>query len=123
MAVAIPTTPGTLNVTGAVIGIGMVALLGFVLWALIFKTVPDANQNVLLVVIGALTTNVTAICAFFYGASLGSRQKDTTIAVQADTQNKAQSALAPIPGASPTIPVAPGDKVVVEGEGKGDGQP
>lgn len=116
-----PKTPETLNITGAFIGVVMVILLGFVLWALIFKTVPDANQSVLLVVIGALTTNVTAICAFFFGTSLGSRQKDTTISTQADTNAKAQAALAPLPGAAPTIPVAPGDKVVVEGTA--DGKP
>lgn len=78
-------SPITLNATGAAIGIGMVSLLGFVLYALIYKQVPDANQNVLLVVIGTLTANVTAICAFFYGASLGSRQKDLTISTQATT--------------------------------------
>ncbi len=90
------SAPGTLNGTGAAIGILMVGLLGFVLWALIFKEVPDANQNVLLVVIGTLTANVTAICAFFYGASLGSRQKDSTIAQQATTAARAQDALAPL---------------------------
>jgi hypothetical protein len=89
------TSTTTMNVTGAVVGMIMVALLGFTIWALVKYTIPTENTNALLILIGVLSTNVTAIVSFFFGASVGNRQKDQTIAQQATTNAVAQAALTP----------------------------
>ena len=89
-----------LNIAGSLIGVAMVALLGFALWALFYLEVPSPNKDVLLVVIGILSTKVGTVIDFF----------DTL----AKTAQTAGAALAPAPEA--TIPVAPGESVTVKAE-------
>ena len=55
-----------------------------------------------------------AIVAFFFGASVGTRKKDEAINTLSSTAAKAQDALAPVPGASQTVPLAAGDAVTVK---------
>lgn len=106
--------PQSLNVTGAVVAVLLVLLLGLAIGALLMRAVPDANMNVLLVLLGALATNVTNVVQFLFGSSAGTRQKDSTLATLANTAAAAQAAL---PSVNPSIPVAPGEKLVVEGSG------
>jgi type IV secretory pathway VirB3-like protein len=88
-------TQQTMNRTGAFVAAAMTLLLGFTIYAMIYEAIPEQNQNALLVLIGALTTNVTSIVSFYYGASSGTRQKDATIQTLSSTAATAQAALTP----------------------------
>ncbi len=74
-----------LNLTGTVIAMMLVALLGGAIYGLVFKQVPDANQNALLVLLGALVTNVTNMVQYYFGSSSSDKAKNDTIATQAAT--------------------------------------
>lgn len=60
----------------------------------------------------------TAVVMFFFGASVQRRKDQDTLGTLVKTNAAQVAALAPLPGLLdvPTIPVAPGEKVVVEGE-------
>ncbi len=90
-----------LNLTGTVIAMMLVALLGGAIYGLVFKQVPDANQNALLVLLGALVTNVTNMVQYYFGSSSSDKAKNDTIATQAATA--ATLANSPITG-GPTKP-------------------
>jgi hypothetical protein len=111
------TTQSLVNKVGAGVAFGMVVLLGFTIYALVYIAVPEANQNALLVLIGAVSTNVTAVVSFFFGSSSGNKAKDDAVNTLAATAAAAQSALAPIPGApDKTVPLAPGETAVVHAD-------
>lgn len=57
---------------GAVIVIGFFVLL----YLLLANAVPEANQDLLNIVVGALIGSFTAIVGYFYGSSLGSSDKN-----------------------------------------------
>lgn len=99
-----------LNRVGGSIAVGLTVLLGFAIAALVYVAVPPDNQNALLVLIGALTTNVTAIVAFFFGSSSSEKKQSETINTLATTAAQAQASL---PGAKPAITIPPGDQVTV----------
>ena len=63
------------NLAAAAIAIGLIMILGFCTFALIFTEVPKANQNALLIVIGILSTQVTSIVNFFFGSSITTNKK------------------------------------------------
>lgn len=69
-----------MNIAGACIGIGMILILGFVTWALVFRAVPQSNENAFLLLIGILSANVGVVVGFFFGTSVANRKKDETIA-------------------------------------------
>lgn len=102
------------NITGAFVAGLMVTLLGFAIMALVYVAVPADNQNALLVVIGALATNVTSIVSFYYGASAANRVKDITISTLATTSAKAQDALTPTP--DKVVPLAPGESTTIKAD-------
>jgi hypothetical protein len=82
-----------INRTGAFVAASLILLYGFALWSVSFHPIPDASREILLVLIGALSTNITGICQFFFGGSAPSRTKDSTIQTLATTQAKAQDNL------------------------------
>lgn len=88
--------PQTINVTGAMVAVLLVAMLGGAIGALLMRSVPDANMNVLLVLLGALATNVTNVVQFFFGNSAANRQKDATIGTLANTAQATQAAATPV---------------------------
>lgn len=69
-----------LNKTGSSVAILLVFLLGAAIGILLTRPVPDANMNVLLVLLGALATNITNIVQYFFGSTANNKQKDATIA-------------------------------------------
>jgi hypothetical protein len=105
-----------MNRIGGVVAMVMVFLLGASIFALVKIDVPKDNQNALLVLIGALTTNVTAIVAFFFGSSSTNKSKDNTIntlsntaATVAGTARVAQVALTPNAAADKVVSPGPGE--------------
>ena len=59
-------------VLGALVVIGFFALL----LVLVFVTIPEQNKDILNIVIGALIGAFTAVVGYFYGSSLGSKEKN-----------------------------------------------
>ena len=102
-----------LNVAGALVGVGLILILGFLTWALVFTEVPASNREGLTVLIGILAANVGQLVSFFFGSSVTGHRKDEAIEKQASALQAAQTALAP---SEPAIPVEPGERVTVEGK-------
>lgn len=69
-----------LNIAGSIIGIALVGLLGFALWALVYVKVPTENNNTLTLLIGILSANIGMVVGFFFGSSQGSRKAAETLA-------------------------------------------
>jgi hypothetical protein len=63
---------------GAVVIIGLVMMI-FVVAALIFVHIPDANKELAYMAFGAVMTIGTQIFAYYVGSSRGSKMKDETI--------------------------------------------
>ncbi len=78
-----------LNATAASVALGLVGILGFVTWALVFRELPKANEPSFTLLIGILSTNVGLIIGFFFGSSAASARKDSTIDAMAKTAQAA----------------------------------
>ncbi len=96
-----------LNWSGGVIGIALIFLLGFALWALIFRSVPEANQNALTLLIGILSANVGMVVGFYFGSSATTKNLSETVNLQAKTAQTAGIALGTEPG---SILLEPGEQ-------------
>ena len=61
--------------------LGALVVIGFfiIIFALITKSVPETNNDVLVYSLGALTSAFLSIVAFYYGSSQGSRDKTEMI--------------------------------------------
>jgi hypothetical protein len=93
-----------LNTTGTLISLGLIAVLAGVTWALIFREVPEANQNALLILIGILSTNITQVVNFFFGSTSDAKRQAETIDTLAKTTATAQMTPAPAGPAAMVIP-------------------
>lgn len=62
----------TPKILGALIMFGFFSLLG----ALLFYTVPEKNQDIFNIMLGALGTMATGVVTYYFGSSAGSRAKD-----------------------------------------------
>ena len=58
-------------ILGGLIVIGFFALL----YILVFQGVPGANKELLNIVVGALIGSFTTVVGYFYGSSMGSKDK------------------------------------------------
>lgn len=102
----------SVNMAASVLAIVLIVMLCITIYMLFMVLIPDKNMNVLLIVVGSLITNVTAIVAFYFGSSSADKSKNETIASQAGTIASAQAALTPNT-ADKVVPVNPGDTVSV----------
>lgn len=102
-----------LNVAGAFVAAGLIVILGFVTWALVYREVPTANENALTLLIGILSANVGVVVGFFFGSSVSSKKQTETIDTLAKTAHAAGAALSP-PDATITLP--PGESATVKAE-------
>lgn len=109
------TNREALNIAGAFVATGLISILGFVTWALVFRTVPTDNQNALTLLIGILSANVGMVVGFYFGSSVTNKKQADTIEKQASTIEAAQSALAPLAPPA-TVTLAPGDTATVKAE-------
>lgn len=96
-----------LNLAGAFVGAGLIAILGFVTWALVFKEVPKGNENAFTLLIGILSANVGVVVGFFFGSSVTSKRQTETIDTLAKTAQTAGAALSSDPS---TIVLQPGQQ-------------
>lgn len=74
-----------LNITGTLVAMLVVSLFGGAIFALVKVEIPAANQNALLVLLGALTSQVTSIVQYFFGSSSSDKSKNDTISKLTDT--------------------------------------
>lgn len=58
--------------------LGAIIVIGFfiLLYALLRLSIPEANKDILNIVVGALIGSFTSIVGYFYGSSLGSSEKN-----------------------------------------------
>lgn len=95
-----------LNISGALVGMGLVGILAFVAWALVYKTVPPENENSFSTLLGILSAQVGMVVGFYFGSSIGNKKQSDAIASQAETIKVAQQALNP--GTADAIVLPPG---------------
>lgn len=114
------TARESLNVAGGFVASGLILILGFVTWALVFAEVPEANQNALTLLIGILSANVGVVVGFFFGSSVTNKKQAETIDKQASTLQAAQAALAPISPHDATITLPAGESATVRAESSGE---
>lgn len=107
----------TLNIAGTFVAVGLIFILAFVTWALVFIAIPAENQNALTFLLGNLSTFVGMVVGFFFGSSMTNKKQAETIDKQASTIQEAQSALAPLNPAAATS-LEPGESVVVKAQGE-----
>jgi lipopolysaccharide export LptBFGC system permease protein LptF len=59
----------------------------FILALLVFRPVPEENNNVLYLIIGALIGYMGSIVTYFFGSSAGSAEKSEIISKIAESKN------------------------------------
>lgn len=96
-----------LNVVGGIVACGIVGILAFMSYALVYVALPSANENALIQLIGILSANVCLIVGFFFGSSVGAKKQAETTDKMADAILTAQSS-----------PVAPVDAAITLGPGE-----
>jgi len=97
----------SLNLAGAFVAAGLICILGFVTWALVFREVPKPNENALTLLIGILSANVGVVVGFFFGSSVTSKRQTETIDTLAKTAQTAGAALSSEPA---SIVLQPGEQ-------------
>lgn len=109
------TSPQTaLNLTGSVVAILLVLFLGTGVAALTMLEIPQANHDIILVLITAIAANVGNIINFFFGSSVNNKKLADTANMQAQTIASAQAALAPLVPTDPkTVTIQPGQSAKV----------
>lgn len=83
----------SMNIAGAFVAIGLVCILGFITWALVFQAIPDGNENSLTLLIGVLSANVGLVVGFFFGSSVTNKKQTEAIEAMAKTAQTAGVAL------------------------------
>ena len=79
------------------------------------RELPDKILSIVMYVLGFLTAKISTVIDWCFGTSESSKRQQEVIGTMVDTAAKAQDALPPVPGSAPTVPVAPGEKVIVAG--------
>lgn len=105
----------TMNRQGGSIAMLLCLMLGFCLWALVFREVPEANQNALLVVIGILSGALGQVVNFYFGSTSSSKQQQGIIEKQTDLIKTAQASPLP-PQADKTVNLDAGETVEVKAD-------
>jgi hypothetical protein len=67
-----------------IIGGAMVVLFGLIVYALIFREIPDGNREVFVHMLGIIEGVVVTIIGYYYGSSSGSKAKSETIEEELD---------------------------------------
>lgn len=93
-----------INWAASLVAIGLVLILGFLTWALVYRTVPSSNSDALLLLIGNLAGLVGIVVAFYFGSSSENKKLAETVNVQAKTAATAGAALGGTDGSTMVIP-------------------
>lgn len=99
-------------VAGLIAG-GLIAILGFLTWALVFRDIPGANENSMTVLLGILSAQVSMVVGYYFGSTVGAKKQTETIDTLAKTAQSAGAALNPAadvtiePGQAATVAATP----------------
>lgn len=111
------TPQESLNLAGSFVACGLISILAFITWALVYVAIPDANANALTLLIGILSANVGMVVGYFFGSSVNNKKQTEAIADMAKTAHAAGAALPGPDGASITLPVGAAATVQATEEG------
>ena len=95
-----------LNIAGALVAGCLMAVLGFITWALVYVEVPSTNREALTVLIGILSANVGLVVGFFFGSTVTNKRQAETIDTMARTlpqQHHGDGHVTLQPGAEVTV--------------------
>lgn len=87
----------TINLVGGAVALGLVAILAFLSWALVFREIPLTNETGMSILLGILSAQVSVVVGFYFGTSSVAKRQTETIDKLADTAAAAQAATNPAP--------------------------
>lgn len=111
---ATDTQQTTINFSGVILAIIVIALYWFLAYALVYIKIPEQNSTNLAMVIGVVGNLVGIIIGWYFGSSASNKRQGEIIATQASTIAAAQEKLPPI--IDKTIPLAAGETVAVKAD-------
>jgi len=68
-----------INPIKTIAAIGVLFMMGFMCYALVYIKIPPENREALLILLGIISGSVSAIIGYYYGSSAGSKNKDDII--------------------------------------------
>lgn len=101
-----------LNISGGILVIATLGFLAYLCWGLVNKEIALNNKDAMMLVLGVFLAKYSDLIAYFFGSSSTSKRQAETLDKIAETAKVATQAAVP----TPTIPVAPGESVTVEGK-------
>jgi len=84
----------SINLAGSLVGLGLVGVLSFIAWALVYHEIPDKNSAGFSTLLGIISGNVGLVVGFYFGSSANNRKQAETISTLANTA-AAQTKAAP----------------------------
>lgn len=85
-----------LNVSGGLLVVATIAMLGYVGWGLMNKEMALNNKDAMMLFLGVLLAKYSDLIAFFFGSSASSKKQGETIDKLAETTRTAQEMPAPV---------------------------
>ena len=64
------------KLTMPILALGTVALAFVMIGILIFRDIPDSQENIIIFALGFITSAATQVLSFYFGSSQGSKEKD-----------------------------------------------
>ena len=103
-----------LNVSGGILVVATLGLLGYLCWGLIHREIAINNKDAMMLVLGVLLAKYSDLIAFFFGGSSQTKRQTETIDKLAETAQAAQAAL-PTNG-KPDVVIEPGQTATVSAQ-------
>lgn len=103
----------TLNIIGGIVALGLVVILGFITWALVYRAIPAGNENTLIQLVGVLSANVGVVVGFFFVSNVGAKRQSETLDKAVDMAQAAQAAALP---PQTSVSLAAGESVTVQSD-------
>lgn len=68
------------DIVAGVVAVAVLAILGFIAWALVYMPIPQENQNAITVLLGVVAAQVSGVVGYYFGSSASSKAKDVALA-------------------------------------------
>lgn len=68
-----------INPIKTIAALGVISMMAFMCYALVYIKIPTDNREALLIVLGIISNSVAGIIGYYYGSSAGSKNKDDII--------------------------------------------
>ena len=99
--------PQTINYLGVTIGVGILGILAFIAFSLVYVQIPETNASNFGIFLGLVSTQFGVLVGYLFGSSAASKK-------QADNTSKALDlATAATPVTKPDITLPPGGAATV----------